>query len=91
MNFLDIENGVMTIRTTDHNQRTVWDRVTSVDEIRDFVERHPGELFSSSSLDFAHEYTTDPNVIALCDEVVNTPMDLHDVFPPSFAEGPDQD
>lgn len=73
MNFLDIENGVMTIRTTTisngpkYNAAGVqWERVTSEEEIRAFCERFPGELFASSSLDFAEEYTTDPNVIDLC-------------------------
>ncbi len=69
MNFLDIENGVLTIRGTDptRNHQKVWDRVTCEAEIAAFVERYPGELFASSSLDFAHEYTTDPNVLDLCE------------------------
>ena len=68
MNFLDIENGVLTIRGTDptRNLQARWERVTSEEEIAAFVERFPGELFASSSLDFADEYTTDPNVIDLC-------------------------
>ncbi len=71
MNILDIENGVLTIRTnTDlpgwKPSGEIMERVTSEDEIAAFCERFPGELFASSSLDFAHEYTTDPNVIDLC-------------------------
>jgi hypothetical protein len=65
MKILTFDDGKLVVK--EHG--TVVARITSIEEFNAACAANDGRMMCSSSVDFPHEYTTDPALIALCAEI----------------------